>query len=53
MRRQEKEITINHMSLLNISGRTHILSEKQRNEDTGIREKGRNSSLILQCWIFV
>lgn len=35
------------MSLLNISGRTHIIPEKQRNKDTGIGEKGRNSNFAV------
>ena len=54
VRRQEKETMINHMPLLNISGRPHIIPAKtQRNKDTGVGEKERNSSLILQRWILV
>lgn len=54
VRRQEKETTINHMPLLNISGRAHATPAKtQRKKDIGVGEKERNSSLILQCWILV
>lgn len=54
VRRQGRKTTINHVPLLNISGRAHTTPAKtQRNEDTGLREKERNSSPIWQRWILV
>lgn len=52
VRRQEKETTINHVPQLSISGRAPTAPAKtQRNKDTGVGEKERNSSLNWQHWI--
>lgn len=54
MRRQKKEAIINHVSLLNISVRTHIhpeKTEKQGHWDGGEREEVQSSFAVLDICV--
>lgn len=47
-------MTINHVSLLNISGRTHVIPEKTEEQgswDRGEREKLHTSFAGLDIWV--